>query len=324
MLFTTGRGGRLNSTSKPSITTRKTNERHLLNDDFSEEMLQKIKRYPIRAQSESFGDKLGYVFFLKPDLNLFEGDVLNEEAGNNVYLHSLFNDKKIGRKILYSLGNSRIYKNPFLPILGNRAKSFSPIESSLRINEMGETITGHKVILGADNEGEVSGGNFSIPFTDDSNQLIYHTIKIWKEYIADLYRGRMKKSRKNRHFKILDYAPSLMFITTRSDGTILNWWKYYGVFPIDLSPDAYSYTVGTSNMLEFSVTFQYSLVTKSMDLFALGEFKNLSDKYLKSEKKLDGTILLDYDAELDTHGEVFVTAPFIYRESSNVLKLKWR
>jgi len=121
---------------------------------------------------------------------------------------------------------------------------------------------------------------------------------------------------------IMDYGAALYYIVTRADGEILNWWKYYGVFPRNLPADSYSHTVGSPSQTELNVTFQYSIVSKGMDMNVLGELNILSNNYSRAKH-----IKHDFDKKHDTFGDPYVDAPYIYRETSTSdkkLYLGWK
>lgn len=285
--------------------------------------INRIKRFPIRFADEAYGDKIGYVIFIRPEMNLFVDtkSYLNDDSKNDPFIEELFKDRYIGRSILYSLGNSNQYNSPFLSIIGSRAKSFTPVESTIRVGETGENFIGQKVAYGNDNSAENSAGQFTLPLTLGRYQIAYKTIKVWKEYIERLSRGEARRTKYNITHNIIDYGGAAFFIMTRADGEILNWWRYQGVFPIDLSAESFNHTVGQPSGNDMNVTFKYSIVSKSMDMVALGELKQISDAYARSIGS--NSVRPYYDANMGAHGEVYVDAPYIIRRDGKIY-LEWR
>lgn len=281
--------------------------------------INRIKRYHIRSPEEGYADRIGHVIFVKPELNLMNGSALNKEADRDHFIHELFGDV-VGKQIILSLSENSIYTSPFLPLLGSRARSFTPVESTLKTSEIGENWIGEKIVIAADNSGETSGGTISIPMIDCVNQMGYKTIKVWKEYPEKLKRGELSRSKANIFHNKLDYGGAIYYIVTRNDGQILNWWKFYGVFPLNLPADPYAYSVGDSSVPELNINYQYSTVSKSMNMVVLGELKQLADSYVAGSKDTP-----DYDTDNDMLGDVYVDAPLIMRDpTTRKLYLKWK
>lgn len=250
------------------------------------ERLNKFNRFRIKTPGNELENMNYFIFFTKPDCNLFQegsnGSVVNETIRNCYY----FNDACRHYPELFKNLQLNHGYNDFITPLFNRCESFSINDRVIKTRDSVETSNDWKTVYGHRMNDSLGAGTFDATFSDTRDQMIYHTIEIWILYIDMITKGFIKPTDKNRDDKILDYGGSVFFFVTAEDGkTILYYRKYVGVFPINIPDNIYGFGgPGQNKKMEYDIQFQYSAIDTSPAVIT--DF-NLINKYYTSETPLD-------------------------------------
>ena len=244
--------------------------------------ITKINRFRFITDNSGLSTK-SFIFMTKPDLNLYKLDE------NNVVIYGQMNPdllripefKYIGRNkdVGYDILDSLEYygttsgNTPWLSIITNQAKGYSPIDRSLTYTEVGETFHGHKVLYGKHDFKHNIAGTISIPFMERRDLSLYYTLKIWTEYIHNINIGLVEPHPIHMINKELDYAVSLYYIQTdETMENILYWEKLTGVFPLKCPDSFFDWrSDNPEKNMEYDIEFAYSMrsVLRTPDLFEL-------------------------------------------------------
>jgi len=177
----------------------------------------------------------------------------------------------------------------------------------LQTTTYGTTFSGYKVSYGKDDVESKTAGEFSTTFIDDKRIHVYRLIKLWVEYIAGVYRGRITPSENSELNRILDYVSSVYYILTAEDGeTILFWTKYFGVYPTTIPSSQYSWQHGellSPNEIQVNFTYSWKQDFDPKDLIAF----NYNARQTNSNYEYSRI----YDTELLMPGPTWVGSPFI-------------
>lgn len=291
----------------------------------------------------------GYLFMSRPDLNLFENGVLNEQASTKLSFNEFAGSKRqpdsIHLAIAKMLQRNTGYPSSFIIPITNRAKGYTPNDQILETLDIGETFYGSKVRYGRHTGQSRGTGSFTLTFEDDKYLTLYKLIALWIEYIDMVYYGDMKPTDTNIRQNILDYAGSFFFLAVRmtaepvpvsSTSTekkngyeIVYWEKLTGVFPSTRNDSAFAYTKGQPISPEFSVQFEYSMKSKSgiLDPYVLSEFNEMNRWQHNASKTSFPTTISKKSADgsgriVREPGMAFVNAPSVFRANGKFY-LEW-
>lgn len=224
-----------------------------------------------------------YLFFTKPDLNIFAstGVSFGELSLHNQFsTNPLFNDafnryKDVLTQLEGSVKDRSGRKNPFMCILSNACTSRLDLpgitaetqESSTNIYGTGITYRSHS--YKSDN-----GFDFSLNFTDTPYLEVYMLAKIYDEYARLLKMGQISNKKNYIINRILPDQFSIYKIITASDAmTILYFAKITGVFISDVPRGDFSDM--PQDGIKFSLSFHGQFVEDS-DPVILNDFNKVS------------------------------------------------
>lgn len=259
-----------------------------------------------------------YVFFTKPDLNIFgdsKGNSLNPSLAGYPIFVDLFDRR---RHVLGSLQRSCTYTNgKFMNILFNRRQNtldlptISSKEVETSSNVYGTSITYRKHSLSSDENHE-----FTLDFSDNASNDVYNTFKAWDEYNNLKNLGVVSPDidyivKRQAHDKIAIFK----FIVADDNETIIFYSKLVGVRPIGVPREAFS---ELSNSTIYSVPFKADFVVDSNPII-LEDFNMLC---------VTGEDIKLYDTKnMHLTGD-FAKAAYVTKDTSRsnglVYKLKWR
>lgn len=266
--------------------------------------LTKFNRFKIAYPETVLTKTFAYLFFTRPDLNLFsDKNTLIPKVSNDPFYYYMFKNNK---DLLLSLtGRNFSYAHDFNPFLSNKAGSFELKDEYVDTDEYGETFTGWKIKYGKNNVKSKSADAFSITYTDDNNYNIYKIHKAWVDYISKVYRGEFSPTRSNIINRTIDYACSVYYFLCGADGeTILFWTKYTGVFPTTIPSSRSSWDGGVGKAPEYNINYEYSWKEDMMPT-SLAEFNK------NSERETSTKYAKIYDYDLGSTGKTFVGTPFV-------------
>jgi hypothetical protein len=173
-------------------------------------------------------------------------------------------------------------------LLSNRIQGLNPSQTQLSVDEQGpKSIDGFTVIPGKILESE-QGSTIELSFVDTRSLEVYETLRLWMMYIYKVHKGILASSfngyqyangfikgiSNDTHFgtkltdvqytqmhpydRALDYCASLFDIITNESGTkILYWCKYYGIYPVSVSPGLSNDNNAPLTNMPVSSTFRY-------------------------------------------------------------------
>lgn len=244
----------------PQEGKKKSNTGDFLQQLHEEEDIQEITKFnPYRlndTNSEVFNKGIPFAFFTSPKMNLVTENIKRD--GFLMYLNQVKPD--LLSSLSYSNVNSLSSGRPFIPILSNRFKGLSLVDTQTTMKEFHETFYGYKQHLPVGNVNSIAGGEISVEFEENKNIDIIHLIKAWSEYIEGVTRGYFFPSDEAKTKRYIDYTSSIYYFLLDFDGeTILHYSKYTGCFPINIPYDIFSQKVGESpDVPEPSINFAYS------------------------------------------------------------------
>lgn len=302
----------------------KRNEINLFKNDY---------RFGIVNPYESLTTTKEYVFFTKPDLNIYPldnttgipDDKLSEYLYNQSYWREL--ESKYP-EIIECLQHSKSSNkdDPFNHLLFNTRQSHLELPSlnsdtiDVPTNMYGVGYTYHGSSEASDDNFE-----FSLEFKDTKYLPVYHFFRAYEEYQTYKHHGLLPPYFEYVKNKILyDHYSIYKFLVDEDGETVIYYAKLYGVKSKSLPRDTFNDTVfddGISYTIDFTAAF-----FEDMKPHILEEFNSITENYYNS---------LRYD--IDIHNHVLDQAdnrpakcPHIIKTSSinapgkSVYKLKWR
>ncbi len=272
-----------------------------------ERQMKRYNRFKIPELNLQMSKCYGHVFFTRPSCNVLDSNRnLVSELENNPIFTYAYNSCRGLLEELTALGPAGC-GNEFNMLLSNNSKGFALNDETLNTNQYGTTFSGYKVSFGKDDVESKVVGDFSTTFIDDKRIHCYRLIKLWVEYIAGVFRGRIVPLQDNEMEKILDYTSSVYYILTAEDGeTILFWSKYFGVYPTTIPSSQYSWQHGENlspNEIQVSFAYSWKQDFDPRDLIAFNyNAKMTNDGYQYSRI---------YDTDMLMPGPTWVGTPFI-------------
>ena len=296
--------------------------------DLRYNMVNRFDRWKVAHPDIQLSKSFAYVFFTRPDLNIYENLSFTElklvdKVDRDPTFYYLDNNN---RQLLRCLTKSFSGKHDFNPFLSNMAASFELSDEMIDTIEQGETFTGYKVMYGRHNIKSRTAGSFNVSYVDDDEYKVYKIHRAWVDYISKVYRGEFEANKNYIRERILDYACSAYYFLCGADGeTILFWSKYTGVFPTAIPSATSSWTKGsTLKMPEISVPYAYSW-KEDFNPISLAEFNKNG---LGAEQSGTYDYISTYEPELLTTGRTFTGSPFVETSKNNVgeytFKLRFR
>lgn len=244
--------------------------------------IRKINRFRMRNPNDELAKTTGYVFFVRPDLNILSGDkALTRQAQNCPEFVQAFEDYIA---ILYSLnraggGRSGSIASPFINMITGSATSFTPQDATIDMEEVGETFVGYKMNYGKFTADSMNGGEISIKYRDNRFLEIYKLHHVWYSYIMHLRRGKINPKKAYIDDKILDYQTSAYYFVVAEDGeSIVYAAKYFGIFPKNIPSSAFAYTDGEGGhtMLEYDISYNWTFRDDYNYMHIFKEFNDIT------------------------------------------------
>lgn len=301
----------------------------------SREVLQhmffKYNRYGVAYQDFALAKTKAYVFFTRPDLNLFEDNnsSLHKQIKIDAKLYGIYKHNPIVAKSLVlncsDKNSGEQYDHHLNLLLSNCVRSLEVVDEGIDTVETGETFSGYKMQYGKHNIKSISSNTVSFKFAESKDLLITKMHQMWVDYMSQVYRGTLKPKDDYIFKKVLDYTCDVYyFLVDGSDGeTVLFWSKYYGVFPLNVPKSQFSYDDGSMVTLpEISVNYAYFL-KDDLSPITLVEFN-------KNTGNASGGLnyLSNYIPKMGGIGKTWSGVPFIESGTSqtgaNTFKLRFR
>lgn len=178
-------------------------------------LIDRFNRYYLPTPGSEFKQCRGYIFIVKPNMNIASGGGLSEYMQKNSYMEECYNNPLL-RKIMLQLSSSS--GAGFIPLFTNRFQGFDPQDISYKVNSSPETFRGWKVVFGRHAVESKVAPTISIPFAETKDLLVYHACKIWATYMEMMDNGQVRRVASSMRSNTLDYATTIYFILVGPDG----------------------------------------------------------------------------------------------------------
>lgn len=229
-----------------------------------------------------------FLFFTRPDLNIFDGkthnSALSDGIANIPFLNELYHRKpQILGQLQSSVKDTKGHMNPFMYLLSNSVVSkldmpgISADSQESTSNIMGTTIQYRGSSYKSDN-----GYDFSLSFRDTAYLEVYSLVKAYDEYMRHLKLGYIAPKRTYIKAHIIPEQFSIYKFLVGSDGeTILYYAKFTGCYFTDVPRSDMSDP--SDDGIKFSVGFHAQFV-EDMNPNILKEFALVAncDGYIKN------------------------------------------
>lgn len=272
-----------------------------------------------------------YVFYTKPELNIFNGTVLNPALANIPYFVDMYRRMPdVLRQWQKSASTVGKPASPFMNLLSNSGDSnlslpsidSNDIESSANI--IGTKINYRLSSIVSDNDHVLS-----IQYKDTKYLEVYNLFKVYDEYERLKARGIVAPDRRFTINKVLhDQIAIYKFIVDADGETIIFYAKYTGCYPKNVPRDTFS-DLPSSGGLSFSVDWKCNFVEDS-DPMILAEFNHLVNNYTSGTRYSPLYNLSKNMVEREWVRVPYIESPDSSNRSINKVnqiarpKLKWR
>ena len=274
-----------------------------------------FNRYRLIHPDSVLGNTKGYIFFTRPDLNI-GNEITQTDIGALFFNMTSQHSEVVGN--LIDEGDSRLSEHRLMPILSNRCTGIDIQDEQLETKEVNETLTGWKLNYAGNLIKSKSANSVTTSFIDDERLSIYLLFKLWCEYISAVSRGIVSPKSSNVRRRVLDYAISIHYFLTASDGeSLIFWTKYTGCIPTNIPSSNFSDNYADPIKLpKYSINWQYAF-KKDYDPFSLAEFNYLCRSNFQ--------YVPVYSSELGRSGSTIVGCPYIDTNTAGELfKIKFR
>ena len=224
---------------------------------------------------------VGHIFFSRPSLNVrtnerMSGAIDSTGANSNSAINnfralranpitSAWINDGYGQKLMHSI--SAFSGSAWIPILTNRAMTYSVTDVNINPVEKGHTFFGHVLKYGFGNEDHKVSNSVQIDFRNDYYGSVMKLMTLWLSYISIISRDdSIQPSQTCSRNAILDYCGSIYYLVTRMDmSTLVYWEKLTGIFPKTLPFSVYSYDDAPWTVDKYSFEFEYGIRSDPCD-----------------------------------------------------------
>lgn len=256
-------------------------------DIAGEESLTKFEGFHINRYLEPFTTGISFVFATKPSLflsSVSENDELDDLAYNNMERDSLFsqflksdsttttNDHYIVDFLSYKEDNL----GSFIPLITNRLKAFSPIDTVMEQRNAFGTKQGYNLPLPSFKTQSEATNTFSISLNETKNLDITKMMMLWVNYISNITDGTFNPNPQMVRSGVIDYMNSFYYFVLEDDGRTLKYWaKYTGCWPSVIPYSQLSFNKGERALVNPDLQFTYT-IKEDMSLAILEDFNKTS------------------------------------------------
>lgn len=230
-----------------------------------------------------------YLFFTKPDLNLFKENTYGSDLNNDLAKIPFFAEankrhKNALRQLEYSVPDVHGAKNPFMYLLSNSVTSKLDLPNiTAEFKDSTPNIMGTSIQYRSHSFKSDIGYDFSLSFTDTAYLEVYTLLKAYDEYMRMVKIGELSPKKKYIKSRILSEQFSIYKFLIGSDGeTILFYSKLTGCYFTDVPRGDFS-DPGPDGF-KFSASFHAQFVEDNNPLI-LAEFNRLVKPLIKSDAK---------------------------------------
>lgn len=167
-------------------------------------------------------------------------------------------------------------KTNFIPILTNRFKNIQGGNVQMKVTQEFTTKKGYHIPLPDHTDDSALPGTVSISIPETSNLDITKMMGLWVNYMQNVSDGVFNPNPDSVKNGVLDYMSSIYYFVLNPDGKTIKYWiKYTGCYPTEIPSTSLQYNRGSSENVELSLTFQYTL-KEEMNPDILKEFNLIS------------------------------------------------
>lgn len=210
-----------------------------------------------------------YVFFVRPDLNIINGNT-NKLVSSNIdrkkYLpngspsrdqHFKWMNKTYPN-VLGQLSGSRVKGHDFMPMLTGRVESINLPDYKVKDYKLTQPYTGYNMPYASHALESITGGEFEVTFRDDEDLIVLKLFQCWLYYINGVTRNMFSPKAKYLRNNRVDYCTSVYVITCKADASeIVHWVKYTGAFPTTAPHSNMSFNLRGGVNNKITVPFAY-------------------------------------------------------------------
>ena len=270
----------------------------------------KFNRFQLLAETDPALNGYSYIFVTRPNLNLSAPAIAGEIARDRQYnvsrddffyqmyrtergrclmsylTHHSFTDTGLGAGIFQGatgiLGaeGARLFgiatPGRWIPILTNLAKSFTPKDTEIETEEIGESFIGNKLTYGRTKHKSETASSIDIEYreTQELDVLLLH--KLWVDYIHNVKYGIFTTHPDSLTNRELDYVASIYYFLTDPSGSRIKYYcRYTGVYPTNVPYSSLNWTAGSSGLVDLTISYSYSF-KEDMKPILLYEFDIVS------------------------------------------------
>lgn len=307
----------------------KTRRANLLYKANEVEWYTKFNRFGVLDPQEELGPTKEYIFFVKPDLHIFDkydDNKLNPELANVPYFMDLFKNHTNFPVLRQLQISNRVgfAQSPFMNVLSCAVKSSLdlPTANADKI-ETSSNMYGTKMEYMWSNYSSDEESDFSLEFSDTRFLEVYNIFKAWIEYNRLKSIGLVSPPSDDYIIeqKLHDVTCVYKIIVEDDGETIVHYSKIYGVFPLSYPRDVFG-NMDKSGGLTFSIQFNGGPVEDG-DPNILADFNELTANYIT------GKAANIYDKDYRGINGDWVGVPYIVQSATSgvnarsIFKLKW-
>lgn len=295
------------------------------------DLFNKTYRFGVLDPYENLGGCREYLFFTKPDLNIYPRD--NDSGVPSKSMHeylqtlSFWNDMELRyQKVLKLLQYSRDTTDPFNHLLQNSVQSNLDVPSmTAEMIDTPNNAYGVGYKYRGSSESSDDSFEFSLEFKDTKDLNLYRFFKAYEDYETIKHHGNIMPWIPYIRRKILydQYAIFKFMIDMDDAETIIYWGKYYGVKSKSLPRDVFSngtFDNGLSYSIDFGAAFFDELKPQ-----ILAEFNELSRTLYNSQTYQIRPFNLTIGRVDNRPAKAaFVVSEYSKKYGHYVYKLRWR
>lgn len=306
------------------------------------DLFSKRYRFGICNPYESVSETKEYLFFTKPDLNIYNRDDSSGDITGGLVagladlpfwkeMTARYNN--VVECLQSSYGNNKADR--FNHLLENSCRGELSVPSlDAETIDTPNNIYGVGFSYRGSSEAGNDGFEFDLEFTDTEYLPVYHFFKAYEEYETLKHHGVVEPWLGYIVNKVIHDQFSIYKFLVGDDGeTIIYYCKYCGVMPKSLPRDVFSASSFDSG-LSYSISFK-SAFFEDMDPLILNDFNALNESYFKSKKYEIGLYNdIINRADIRPVQSAYVVADKVDYKYSNIsktrapggfrYKLKWR
>ncbi len=232
---------------------------------------------------------IAYILMSRPSFNIMSAeqtkvDVESYQNYRNLQsspLTATYVNTKQGRSLLMSL--SDYSQNVWLPVVTNKAASYTTNDIELKTYEKGNTYYGHMMKYARFSDEHKVATTMSIEFKNDRFMSILKLMYLWMSCIyLETRNGLLVPKLIYQQNAIIDYMGSMYYLVTRRDGSELVYWeKITGVMPIRAPFSMFSFSDQMIFNERFNIDFHCGIRSDPNDPSVLMDINFLSGDVYK-------------------------------------------